>query len=180
MEVTKAEALVIAEWPQKIDGLRDPDSEKQIEMVQAAIRTIRDIRNNRNIPPKEMLVVSAKSQQETVDILNENAELVHQLASVREFKAGTDVVKPANAAVAVADAMEVYVHDAIDPEAERRRLEKQRQQIAQAKESVEAKLGNENFVSKAKPEVVAQAKERLAELSEQLATVEKHLSELNG
>ncbi len=179
-EVKKAEALVVAEWPQKADVLNDPESEKQIEIIQAAIRTVRDIRNNRNIPPKKMLVVSAKSQQKTVDILNQNAELIHQLAGVREFKAGTDIVKPANAAVAIADATEVYVHDAIDPEAERRRLEKQRQQLQQAKEAVEAKLNNENFVTKAKPEVVAQAKKKLVELSEQLATVEKHLSELNG
>ena len=180
MEVKKAEALVVAEWPQKIDGLRDPESEKQIEIVQAVIRTVRDIRNNRNIAPKEMLVVSAKSQQETVDILNQNADLIRQLADVREFRAGIDLAKPANAAVAIADATEIYVHDAIDPEAERRRLEKQRQQIQQAKEAVEAKLGNENFVGKAKPEVVAQANERLGELSEQLATVEKHLSQLSG
>jgi len=179
-EVKQAEALVVAEWPQKTDVLRDPESEKQIEIVQTAIRTVRDIRNNRNIPPKEMLVVSAKSRQETVDILNQNAELIRQLAGVREFKAGTAIVKPANAAVAIADATEVYVHDAIDPEAERQRLEKQRQQIQQAKEAVEAKLSNENFVSKAKPEVVAQAKKKLVELSEQLATVEKHLLELNG
>jgi valyl-tRNA synthetase len=179
-EAKKSEVLVAAEWPKEIDSLREPDTEKQIEIIQAAIRTVRDIRSNRNIPPKEMLVVSAKSQQETVDILNQNAELIHQLAGVKEFKAGTAIVKPANAAVAIADATEVYVHDAIDPQAERQRLEKQKQQIEKAKKAVEAKLGNENFVTKAKPEVVAQARGRLAELSEQLKTVEKHLSELNG
>ncbi|MHC4890496.1 MAG: valine--tRNA ligase, partial [Planctomycetota bacterium] len=115
-----------------------------------------------------------------VDILNRNAELIHQLAGVKEFKAGTAIVKPANAAVAIADATEVYVHDAIDPQAERQRLEKQKKQIEKAKKAVEAKLDNENFVTKAKPEVVAQARGRLAELSEQLTNVEKHLSELNG
>jgi hypothetical protein len=35
-------------------------------------------------------------------------------------------------------------------------------------------------VTKAKPQVVAQAKEKLARLTEQLDTVEKHLSELNS
>ncbi|MHC4460667.1 MAG: valine--tRNA ligase [Planctomycetota bacterium] len=179
-EAKKSEALVAAEWPREIDSLREPDTEKQIEIIQAAIRTVRDIRSNRNIPPKETLVVSAKSQQETVDILNRNAELIHQLAGVKEFKAGTAIVKPANAAVAIADATEVYVHDAIDPQAERQRLEKQKKQIEKAKKAVEAKLDNENFVTKAKPEVVAQARGRLAELSEQLTNVEKHLSELNG
>ncbi|MHC4338185.1 MAG: hypothetical protein ACYSTG_09635, partial [Planctomycetota bacterium] len=44
--------------------------------------------------------------------------------------------------------------------------------------AVQARLSNENFVAKAKPQVVAQARDRLAELAEQLKTVEKHLSEL--
>jgi valyl-tRNA synthetase len=67
----------------------------------------------------------------------------------------------------------------IDPDAERQRLQKQKEQLLKAKNGVEAKLGNENFVNKAKPEVVAQAMTRLGELTEQLETVEKHLSELS-
>jgi len=178
MEAKNAGALVVAEWPQKVDSLRDPDVEQQIDVIQTVIRTVRDIRSNRNIPPKELLIVSVKSQQENVDVLNRNGRLICQLAGVKEFKAGTDIVKPANAAVSIADITEVYVHEAIDPEAEQRRFEKQKLQIEKAKESVEAKLANENFVTKAKPEVVAQAKVRLAQLIEQLKTVEEHLSEL--
>ena len=178
-ESKEAKALVIAQWPERLESLMDEDAEKQIMLVQSAIRTVRDIRSNRNIPPNEMLVVSAKSQQETVEILNGNAELIQQLAGVKEFKAGTALVKPANAAISIMDdATEVYVHDAVDLQAERAKLEKQKEQIEKAKEAVEAKLANENFVTKAKPEVVAQAGDRLTELSEQLNTVEKHLSEL--
>jgi len=177
-ETKEAKALVIAKWPDRLDFFVDGDAEKQIAVVQAAIRTVRDIRSNRNIPPKELKVVSIKSQQETVDILNRNAELIQQLAGVKEFEAGIAIVKPTNAAVAIADATEVYVHDAIDTEAERLRFEKQKQEIENAKKAVEAKLNNENFVTKAKPEVVARARERLAQLTEQLETVERHLSEL--
>ena len=71
-----------------------------------------------------------------------------------------------------------YVHDVIDPEAERQRLQKQKDQIEKALAPVKAKLGNENFVSRARPEVVAQAKSKLVELQEQLEVVEKHLAEL--
>ena len=125
-----------------------------------------------------MLFVSAKLRQEHVKILSRNAELIRQLAGVKEFKAGITIEKPANAAVAIADATEVYVHDVIDTEAERQRLEKQRGEVEKAKKAVEAKLGNENFVAKAKPQVVKQARDRLAEFTEQLKTVEKHLLEL--
>ena len=99
---------------------------------------------------------------------------------VKEFQAGTNIEKPANAAVAVADIAEVYVHDAVDPRAERLRFEKQRQQIEKARGGIEAKLANENFVTRAKPQVVAQAKDKLAQLTEQLKTVDRHLSELDN
>ncbi len=173
-------ALAIAEWPRKIDSMLVPDIESRIETVQAVIRAIRDIRSSRNIPPKERLIVSAKSQQETADVLNRNAELIGQLAGAKEFRAGTDVEKPANAAVTIADATEVYVHEAIDPAAERQRFEKQKQQIEKAKESLEAKLSNENFLTRAKPEIVAQTRDKLAQLTEQLEAVRKHLSELKN
>ncbi len=174
-----AKALVIAQWPEGLESLMDEDAEKQIMLIQSAIRTIRDIRSNRNIPPNKILVVSAKSQQQTVEILTANAELIRQLAGVKEFKAGTEIVKPANVAISIMeDATEIYVHDAVDLQAERAKLEKQKEQIEKAKKTVEAKLANENFINKAKAEVVAQARARLADLLEQLKTVEKHLAEL--
>jgi valyl-tRNA synthetase len=180
IEAKKDGALVIAEWPQAIDSMRDTDIEKQIDIIQKVIRTIRDVRSKRNISPKERLVVSVKSQQEVVETLNRHSELIAQLAGVKEFNAGIDIVKPKNAAVAIVDVTQVFVHEVIDPQAELRRLEKQKQQIQKARKSVESKLSNENFVTKAKPQVVAQAKEKLARLTEQLDTVEKHLSELNS
>ncbi len=177
-EAKKSKALVVAQWPVKFDYLIDEDVEKQITLIQSVIRAIRDVRNKYNKPPSEMLFVSAKLRQEHVEVLKGNTELILQLAGAKEFKAGTTVVKPPNAAVAITDAIEVYVHDVINMQTERKKLEKQKDEIEKAKKAVEAKLNNENFVTKAKPQVVAQTRDRLAELAEQLKTVEKHLSEL--
>jgi valyl-tRNA synthetase len=174
----RPEALVAAQWPRMLDSLVDKDAENQIETIQAVIRTVRDVRNNRNIPKNKKLIVSAKSQQDTVEILNRNAYLIQELAGVKEFKAGTALERPSNAAVVVADATEVYIHDAIDTKAEKRRLEKQKKKIEQARKALEAKLANKDFVNKAKPRVVTHAEERLAELTEQLDIVKKHLLEL--
>ena len=102
------------------------------------------------------------------------------MAGLKDFTPGVDISKPTKAAVSVVDGMSFYMHDVIDVEAERNKLDKQKQQIETAKEAVEAKLANENFVTKARPEVVNRARNRLTELSEQLKTVEKHLSELDN
>jgi len=71
------------------------------------------------------------------------------------------------------------VHDVIDRDAELTRLEKQKLEIERGKKATEGKLANENFVTRAKPEVVAQARERLQQLQEQLKAVEALLAELN-
>ncbi len=78
----------------------------------------------------------------------------------------------------ISDATEIYVHNAIVPKTERKKLQKQKQQLDYAQKNLEAKLANQNFITKAKPEIVAKTKEKLAELTEQLQTIEKHLLEL--
>ncbi len=171
------EALTVAQWPTGIDGLANPDVEEQIRLVQETIRAIRDIRNKYN-KSSEALTASAAAPKGTADILNANADLVCQLANLDSFRAAEGAAKPNNAATTIVEETQVYVHDVIDPVAERARLDKQKQEIQQAKKAVEGKLANENFVTRAKPEVVAQARERLAQLQEQLQAVQTHLAEL--
>jgi valyl-tRNA synthetase len=178
--IPKSDALVVADWPSRIDSWINLELEQQIDLVQAVIRTIRDIRNSRNIPPRQPLTVSAKTQQPIVDILDRNAELIKQLAVLDGFQAGVDMPKPTNAAVGIAEGTEVYVHDAVDLQAERARLEKQKAQMERARAAAEAKLSNRDFLNKAKPQVIDQAKQRLGELTEQLQAIERHLAELTN
>ena len=179
-DAQEAKALVVAQWPDELSSMLDTEAQEQIATAQTVIRAIRDIRNKYNKQPSEKLVASANSPQEIADVLNSNSGLICQLAGLKEFNASHTSEKPSNAAAMIVDQMQIYLHEAIDVKAEKNRLEKQKQQIEKAKDAVEAKLSNENFVNKAKPQVVAQARNRLAELSEQLKTVEKHLLELEN
>ncbi|MDI6449829.1 valine--tRNA ligase [Anaerobaca lacustris] len=174
-----SEALTVAQWPRGLDGLVNADVEEQIRLVQETIRAIRDIRNKYN-KSSEVLAASAAAPQATTEVLNANADLICQLANLTSFQAAEGAAKPNNAATTIVEGTQVFVHDVIDPAAERARLDKQKQEIQQAKKAVEGKLANENFVSRAKPEVVAQARERLTQLQEQLQAVETHLTELGG
>ena len=173
-------ALVIAEWPASLNALINQKVEEQIPIVQDAIRAIRDIRSKYNRPPDELFKVSAQASPRIADVLQKSTQLIMQLACVKDFEPAVAATKPRNAATAIVGDLRIYVHDMIDPEAERQRLEKQKQQVETAKKAVEAKLGNKDFVSKAKPEVVAQAREKLAQLQEQVETIRKHLFELDG
>jgi valyl-tRNA synthetase len=173
-----SDALVVAKWPERLECLINRDVEAKITTVQQTTRAIREIRNERNIAPGKKLTVSARAPQEIADVLNASAALVQDMANLDGFTAGPDLAKPANAAVAVAGTIEVYVHDAVDPGAERDKLVKQKEQLEKFLKGVQGKLANENFVSRAKPEVVEQSRAKEVELKEQLAAVEKHLAEL--
>jgi valyl-tRNA synthetase len=179
VESPPAKALVVAQWPETSDSLIDSAVEVDIDLVQTTIRTIRELRSSRNIPPGKKLVVSAKTPAAITAVLSTNLALVEQLANLETFAVSVDMEKPDKAAVAVAGAIEVYVHDAVDPAAERIRLEKQKQLVEKGLWGVEGKLNNEQFRQRAKPEVVEQTQQKRAELQEQLATVDKHLAELN-
>jgi len=179
-EAVKSDALVVAEWPDGLDSLIDHDIEKQVSIIQNPIRAIRDVKNKYNIPPTATPTTSVNTSVRVAEILNRNCELICQMAGTKVLTAGSNIEKPKNAATAIVEDMQIYVHGAINPEAERAKLEKQRQQIEKAKKSVENKLNNEDFVNKAKPKVVAQARDKLAELTEQLKAVERHLSELDS
>jgi valyl-tRNA synthetase len=72
----------------------------------------------------------------------------------------------------------VYVYDVVDVDAERERLQKQKEFIENGIKPLQAKLSNESFVSRAKPEIVEQSKQKLKELTDQLEAVNKHLAEL--
>jgi valyl-tRNA synthetase len=177
-ETGQATSIAIARWPTTMDGLADKNVEEQIRVVQDVIRAVRDIRSNYNKAPSELLVASAGAPQPVADVLNTHSGLICQLAALSGFRAAAELPKPNNAATAIVEDIQIYVHDVIDRQAERLRLEEQKQEIEQAKKGVEGKLANSNFVARAKPEVVAQARERLVQLQEQLQAVEKHLAEI--
>jgi valyl-tRNA synthetase len=177
-EAKKSDALVVAEWPKQLNSLINEDAEKQISITQSSIRAFRDIKNKYNIPNSVIASASASVPAEAFPVLTTNADLICQMARLKRFNPGTNIPKPAKAAVSVVNGMSFYMHDVIDPDVERKKLEKQKDEIEKAKKAVEAKLNNENFVTRAKPQVVAQARDKLTDLAEQLKTVEKHLSEL--
>ena len=66
----------------------------------------------------------------------------------------------------------------IDVDAERKRLEKQRDEVTKFIKSIDAKLANAAFVDKAPAEVVQQQRDKQTELSAQLESVTAALAKL--
>ena len=150
----------------------------EMDLCQTVVRLIREIRTRYQVPPRQSVEVSIKTADTGCAILSQQKTLLCNLTNLSGLTIGTDIVKPSNAAVAVEGSMEVYIHDIIDTEAEKERLLKQKEEIADFITNSEKKLDNENFVSRAKPEVVQRERDHLVDLQQQLAAIEKNLTDL--
>ncbi len=116
--------------------------------------------------------------------------MIQRLGQCEALQIGPDVTKPPESASKVLPGgtgfqpvnIEVYVPltGLANLEIERRRLTKDRDELAGHVKRLQAKLANENFVSKAPATVVERERARLAELKERLAAIEQNLAEVGG
>jgi len=177
-ELADAPSLMVADWPEPIPSLLNEEIERRIEKVQDIIRAVREIRNQYNIAPSRLLTVSICASAQESARLEEDSALLSELAGIHTLQVGPALTKPKRAAAAIVGDLQVFVHDVVDIEAEQARLQKQKEYLEKGIEPLRAKLSNEQFLSRAKPEVVEQSRKKLEELSEQLQQVEQLLREL--
>ena len=173
-----SDALIVAPWPDKIDSLIDETAESDIATIQNFVRSIREIRSQYNIAPSKKLNAFATGETQAIAIVKANSGLISKLASLASLDISEDIQKPDNAATVIVQGVTVFVADVIDKDVQRKSLEKQKDNIENQLKGVTAKLANENFISRAKPQVVQQAKDKLDDLTQELQVVNKHLGSL--
>ncbi len=179
VDAPTSEAIIVAQWPcEGLEQFRDPDIEQQIIELQAIIKCIREIRSHHNVAPSRKVKAAIRVASDAPLSVSDNISLIETLAGLEDFEIADTVARGKATASSVLGEYEIFVHDVIDIDAERSRLEKQREMLINGIKPIEAKLANENYVSRAKPEVVQSSKDRLAELNEQLAAIEKLIAEI--
>jgi valyl-tRNA synthetase len=175
-----SELLIQAAWPARRPQWEDASLERDFAFMQDVIRAIRDIRGKYNVPPKDALRVRVRAEGGPAGILGRLGHHMENIARIEAIEISADAERSADAATAVVRDVEIFVFGVVDVEKERTRLTKQRDQITGRLQGARKKLENENFLEKAKPEVVERERKRLGELEAELATVERHLAELGG
>jgi valyl-tRNA synthetase len=179
-----ADSVCIAQWPAADTGRQDRRIEQQFADFQALLGAVREIRQSQNIPQREDVAFAVRCDGATADLLQPMQPYFTQMARATATAWGPDSTAPdAAASRTIAGqngTIEIHVDVSrfIDVEAERKRLEKDCENITKQIKSIEAKLSNKGFVDKAPPEVVQQQRDKLAELREQLAAIEAALKKL--
>ena len=115
-------------------------------------------------------------------MLRQREPMILRLGQVDEVEIGFDAPKPPESASKVLNGVELYVPltGLADLDIERKRLNKELQELTGHRKRLEGKLGNEGFVAKAPAEVVESERQRLAELKDKIVAVERNLAELSG
>ncbi len=188
-EIKDAEPLLVAaNWPAADVSLRDEVVEKQMTELQDIIRSTRDIRTvvnehrGRSKMPSIRQLPKVVIRADTADckLIDGYKDFIRPLAGCELLEVGPDLPKPPGAMSRVCGAMQVYapVGDLVDlaevKRADSARLDELRGVLARET----ARLSNEDFVKRADPAIVDQAKARAADLSSQIQMLESSLSDM--
>ena len=173
--------VIIAQWPNRNDALRDEAVDAQMDLLQGIVRAVREIRGQMQIAPRQPLevVISAGDRD---DLIRSQGEFIMSLAVVDALEVAKEAPRPSHAASAVVSGVEVFVplEGLIDFETERARLRKSIEKTEKGLKGVSGKLSNENFVKRAKPEVVESERARQAELQAQRGRLNAALDALEN
>ena len=163
----EGDSIVVAKWPEalKFDNLEG--AARQMEVMMDAIKGIRNMRAEMNVPlGKKAEVIVAPTDEALAQTVADHSDYFVTLAWAEKVTIlGADDPKPENATVTVVNGMEVYLllKDLIDGEKERERIAKEKIQMEKEISRLEGKLSNQGFLAKAPEAVVAKEKEKLEE-----------------
>ena len=171
------ESIMVSKWPEYSADLDFAADEAEFERVVKAIRAIRVRRSEMNVPPSRKAKVVIESAY--ADTFNAGAVFFKRLAYAGEVEINQPIDDP-SAVTIITDDAKVYMPlgDLIDFEAERARLNKERDAVLKDITFVENKLNNPGFVSKAPEKVVAEQRKNLEVYKEKLAMLDERLKAL--
>lgn len=174
------ESIMISKWPEYTESLSFEKEEEQIEKLKTIIVGIRNLRTNLNVHPskKSKLIFVTKTAN---DMLKESSAMIQKLGFANEIDIQENKENiPQNAMSVLADGIEVYIpfEELVDLEAEKQRLQGEREKLLSEVARGEKMLSNPGFVNKAPEAKINEEKAKLAKYKEMLEKVEERLKSL--
>ena len=172
LPVTDKKSIMISDWCEYDEKYSFPEEVAQLELIKGAIKGIRNLRAEMNVPPskKAKLVIITDKQ----DIFKNGEAFFMKLAGASEVIVTSDRGKiPENSVSVVVDGAEVFMPqgDLVDREKEIARLEGEKKKLEAEIKRVQGKLSNEGFVSKAPKAVIDAEREKGEKYREMLDKV---------
>ncbi|MGA8381017.1 MAG: valine--tRNA ligase, partial [Stellaceae bacterium] len=156
--------LIAASWPELSPDMADRAAAAEIEWVVAAISAIRAVRAEVNVPPGSRVPLLVKdAEPAAAGRLERHREHFIRLARVERIERVETIPTGSVQAMVEGATLILPLGDIVDLDREKARLSKEIGRLDAEIAKIGAKLGNPNFVAKAKPEVVEEQRLREAE-----------------
>jgi valyl-tRNA synthetase len=178
-------SISLASFSLVSDRVADPVSEKQFQAIEELIVAVRNTKAEMGLQKQKPAAQVASEDPRLLELFREHQETILRLAGLEALnftrgrlllQEGTGGVRRVGAAVD----LRMFHEQEVDVEAERSRLQRDRERLEQQMAQVQKQLENQAFLSRAPQEVVRGAEHRLAELTEHHRKVAESLERLGA
>lgn len=176
-------SIMISSWPVYSEDRNFEIEQKEIELIKDAVKNIRNIRSEMNVPPSKKAKVIVVTDDENVkNIFTRDRLFFGTLAYADEVVVQADkqgIQKDAISIVISNATIYMPFAELVDISKEKERLSKEYQKLLKEVERVDKKLSNQGFISKAPDSVIEEEREKQKKYRSMLEQVEiqlKHLS----
>jgi len=172
--------ICVAPWPVPARGGASPSSEAKIALLKEVVGAIRNLRSEMNIAPARKAPILIRADGRDMDLLRELREWILLLGRGESLEVSPGVQKPEIAASAVVRGHEIFLPLAglIDVEIEVKRLQKEYDRVLREFDVSRRKLQNDDFLGKAKKDVVDREREKFESLGTTKEKLERNLEVL--
>jgi valyl-tRNA synthetase len=147
-----------------------------VEIIKQLITQIRNIRNSKQISPKEALPLSIKANPTIAYMQYE--PIITKLANISQLNMVDHKLSGSTSFMVSTDEFYIPLSESLDPLAETERLQKEREYLVGFLKSVNAKLSNERFMNNAKPEIIEVELKKKADAEAKLKILDEGLTAL--
>ncbi|WP_026887304.1 valine--tRNA ligase [Clostridium beijerinckii] len=175
------ETITTSSWPEFDEALVNKEAEDDMAFVIEAIKGLRNVRAEMNVPPSRKAKVICYIAEDAKKAFNSGVAYIEKLASASEVEFISDKANvPANAISLVVKGGELFMPllDLVDKDKELDRLNKEAKKLEGEIDRIDKKLGNQGFVAKAPAEVVEAEKEKRVKYVEMLEAVKVRIEAL--
>jgi valyl-tRNA synthetase len=173
-EKGELDCIIVAPYP--VVATADLVLLKDVDVVKGIVAEVRNIRNMKQISPKEGLPLSMKVNSSIV--YDKWLTIISKLANITEVDFVNDKVTGAATFMVGNDEFFIQLNETIDVEAERERLNAELVYLQGFLKSVDAKLSNERFVQNAKPEIIQNERNKKADSEAKMQIIKNSLASL--
>ena len=182
----EARMLITAPWPET-SAAADQAAVAEMEWVVSLISAIRATRSEMNVPAaSELNATITEIRPEARGWIETHGEQIRRLARLKSIVIGAQGdtggadAKTALQVVVEGTTVLIDVAGAIDLAKERARLAKEAASVTAELDKIAKKLGNEQFMAKAKPEAIEEQRERQSDYEATLAKLNAALARIGA